>query len=122
MFITEEDRIGTCYLEFQYCKKKNPIKNNKVNVSVIEHWINDSLLISDEDFDGFFGFYSNIFDCALLANGETGFDFFGPNYYDKETTKKIMQELKGIDNKYSNLLVWLDKAVKEYNGFYILGI
>lgn len=122
MFITEEDRIGTCYLEFQYCKKKKPIKSNKVNVGVIEYWKKDSLLISVEDFDVFDRLFADIFNCALLANGETGFDFFGPNYYDKETAKKIMKELKGIDNKYNNLLIWLDKAAKEYNGFYILGI
>ena len=66
--------------------------------------------------------YSSIFDCALLANGKTGFDFYGPNYYNKENTEKILQKLKVIDNKYNNLIIWLEKAVKEANGFYILGI
>ena len=50
MFITAKERIGTCYLEFQYCKNESPIKNNQVDIYIIKHWKNDSLLIRDDEF------------------------------------------------------------------------
>lgn len=119
MFITAKERIGTCYLEFQYCKNNNPIKHKKININAIEHWKEDSLLITD---DNFYKLYSGVFDCALLGNGEIGFDFCGVNYYSKESTEKILQKLKATDNKNEVLIIWLEKAIKEANGFYILGI
>lgn len=122
MFITENERTGTCYFEFQYYKN-NRSKSSKININRIKHWEKDSLLISNEDFDDFYELYENIFNCALLTNGNTGFDCFGPNYYDNETAEKLLQELKEvIDNKYNNLIIWLEKATNEYNGFYLLGL
>lgn len=57
MFIKENERIGGCYLEFQFCKSDVPIKNNSVDIDVIEQWQSDSLLISDEDFGDFYKSY-----------------------------------------------------------------
>lgn len=123
MFITNKERIGTCYLEFHFCKNENPIKFNKVDIDIIENWEEDSLLISDEDFNDFYKLYGNIFNCALFPNGEKGFFPYGINYYDKITSENILFELKRvIDKKYLNLIEWLENSIKEYNGFYILGI
>ena len=123
MFITSKERNGTCYLEFQFCKNDKPIKFGKVNVDLIVSWKEDSLLISDDDFNDFYKLYGKIFDCALFPNGENGFCSYGINYYDKNNSKKILFELKKcIDKKHLNLLEWLEIAVKNYNGFYILGI
>lgn len=123
MFITNKERIGTCYLEFQFCKNENPIKFNKVDIDIIENWEEDSLLISDEDFNDFYKLYGNIFNCALFPNGEKVFFPYGINYYDKITSENILFELKSvIDKKYLNLIEWLENSIKEYNGFYILGI
>lgn len=123
MFIATEERKGTCYLEFQYCKIDNPIKSNKVDVDNIENWKKDSLLIHDEDFNVFYKSYGKIFECALFPNGEKVFFPYGINYYDKATTEKILIELKKIiSDKYYNLILWLEEAVNNYNGFYILGI
>lgn len=123
MFITNKERKGTCYLEFQFCRNENPIKSNKVNIDIVDNWHEDSLLISDQDFNEFYKLYGNIFQCALLPNGEMGFSAYGINYYDKNISEKILFQLKKIiDNKYLNLIEWLDIAIKNYNGFYILGI
>ncbi|MDE6470638.1 MAG: hypothetical protein K2L19_06415 [Eubacterium sp.] len=123
MFIEAKKRVGSCYLEFQYCKTDNPIKNNKVNIDIIEHWKYDSLLIKDDEFNDFYKVHSNIFCCALLANGKIGFDFYGPNYYDNVIAEKLLKRLSEvIDDKHNNLILWLEKAVEKCNGFYILGI
>ena len=123
MFITNKERTGTCYLEFQFCKNDKPIKFGKVDVNLINNWRADSLFISDDDFEEFYKLYGNIFNCALFPNGETGFSSYGINYYDKNDSKNILTELKKcIDKKYLNLLEWLEIATKNYNGFYILGI
>lgn len=123
MFITNKERIGTCYLEFQFCKNDNPIKLDKVNIDIIDNWEDDSLVISDEDFNEFYKFYGKHFECALFPNGKKGFFPYGINYYDKKTTEKILFELKSIiDKKYLNLIEWLEISIKKYNGFYILGI
>lgn len=123
MFISSKDRKGSCYLEFQFCKIDNPIKDNKVICDVVEHWKEDSLLIYDEDFDMFYEKYGYIFECAIFPNGEKGFDYCGINYYDKETTKEIINKLeKIIDKEYEELIEWLRITVEKYNGFYILGL
>ncbi len=121
MFITESERNGSCYFEFQFCKADRPLKDNCVDINAIDYWKNDSLLISDKNFDSFYGLYKDVFDCALLPNGKKGFDYFGVNYYNNETAEKMLQELEHI-NEYKPLILWLKVVMKKYNGFYILGI
>ena len=53
MFITNKERIGTCYLEFQFCKNDKPIKLGKVDVDIIDNWKWDSLLVLDDDLMNF---------------------------------------------------------------------
>ena len=53
MFITNNKRIGTCYLEFQFCKNDKPIKLGKVDVDIIDNWKWDSLLVLDDDLMNF---------------------------------------------------------------------
>ena len=123
MFILNKERIGTCYFEFQFCKNKKPIIFNKIRTNIIDFWQEDSLFISDSDFKEFYELYGEIFECALLPNGKKGFFGYGINYYDKNTTEKILFELrKKTDDKCLNLIVWLENATHKYNGFYILGI
>ena len=121
MFISGKDRKGGSYYEFQFCKIDNPIKANKVISDVVEHWKDDSLLIYDENFDIFYKKYGCIFDCAIFPNGEKGFDYGGINYYDKETTKEIIDKFETV-KEYEELLKWLNIALEKYNGFYILGL
>ena len=53
MFITNKERIGTCYLKFQFCKNDKPIKLGKVDVDIIDNWKWDSLLVLDDDLMNF---------------------------------------------------------------------
>lgn len=123
MFITTKERVGTCYLEFQFCKIEKTVKLNKVDVNIIENWKEDSLLITDEDFEDFYKLYGNILNCALFPNGKKGFFPYGVNYYDKESAEKILSKLKNqIEERYIILISWLEEVIKKYNGFYILGI
>ena len=64
-FITEDKRVGSYHLEFQYCKTDNPIKNNKIDIDNIKHWEYDSLLINADEFNDFYKLYSDVFNCAL---------------------------------------------------------
>ena len=123
MFISESNRKGGAYFEFQFCKIENPVKDNKVICELVEHWKEDSLLIYDEDFDVFYKKYGHIFECAIFPNGEKGFFYCGINYYDINTTKEIIKKLENsIDKEYEKLIDWLKKSVENYNGFYILGL
>ena len=56
MFITNKKRIGTCYLEFQFCKNDKPIKLGKVDVDIIDNWKWDSLLVLDDDLMNFINY------------------------------------------------------------------
>ena len=123
MFITDQERKGTGYYEFQFCKNNNPLIFGKINNKIIRYWEKDSLSILDDEFVDFYKEYGEIFECAVLANGQKGFDDFGINYYDISTTKEILAKLKNrIDKKYIILMDFLEKAIKDYNGFYIMGL
>ena len=123
MFISNNERIGTCYFEFQFCKNKNPIKVGKVNANKIKHKQEDSLFLTDDEFDKFYKLYGEIFKNALFPNGDRGFDMYGVNYYDRISSSKILLYLtKNIDKKYIQLIEWLKISVNTYNRFYILGI
>lgn len=123
MFINVSEKNGSCYLEFAYCRTSRPAPGGKIDLDVFTHWNEDSLLIHDDDFGDFYAHYGDIFSCALLPNGETGFDCYCPNYYDREKTSHILDELRGrISEKYSLLIPWLERAEREFNGFYILGV
>lgn len=123
MFITEKERRGTYYLEFQYCTSDMPVKGGKTDVRFVEPWKADSLLLDADAFDVFYPKYESIFNCALFPNGGTGFDYCGINYYSPEKTEWILELLTpAIAKEYAALLPWLREAVKRNRGFYILGL
>ena len=74
MFITNKERIGTCYLKFQFCKNDKPIKIVKVDIDIIDNWKEDSLLVSDDDFNEFYKLYGKIFECDYFQMAKL--DFF----------------------------------------------
>lgn len=123
LFISPKQRIGCCYYEFQFCKRKRPVRFGKVNTMGIKCWRDDSLLIFDKLFDEFFCKYSHVLKVARFSSGDTGFYPFGINYYDKCFTDTLLQEIKK-DNyvEYEELVSWLEDALNKYNGFYILGL
>lgn len=122
-FVYNDERDGSCYLEFQFCGTDEPLKNGKVRCDNISHWSDDSLYIDWDDFNGFYKLYGGVFGCGVFPNGERGCDSCGVNYYGKEETEKIIGKLSGhIDGEYSALLPWLKTAEKRGRGFYILGV
>lgn len=89
----------------------------------VEHH-QDSLHIYQEYFDDFIKKYP-YFEEVCLKNGKKGkFDYFYmDNYYDRETTKKILDNLKKqIPDHNKKIIKFLEKAIEEHDGFYIHGI
>ncbi len=124
MFITADNHKGTYYFEFHYCKYEKPVCDGKTDWAIVEHWAEDSLLMKADDFDEFLEkYYKSILDCALLPNGDTGFDYCGVNYYDADKTVEFLRKAETLlEEKYSILIPWLNEAVKRKIGFYILGV
>ncbi len=122
-FIHNDEREGSCYLEFQFCNTDKPLKGGKVRLEHIMNWRDDSLYMDWDDFGEFYELYSGVLDCAFLANGERGCDSCGINYYGADETENILAELsRGLDERYSAIVPWLRVAVKRSKGFYILGV
>lgn len=118
MFLSCSERTGTAYFEFQYCKNNWEIK--KLIRQGYRFWDSESLLVSDEDDRKFFFHYGKYLESP---DGQKQFNPFGPNYYTKEHSKRILNNIteeKPLD--WETLADWLKKAVDEYNGFYFFGI
>lgn len=121
-FISNGERNGTCYLEFQFCETDKPLNDGKA-ICNTEFWRDDSLFMHGDDFGEFYELYGDLFGCAVFPNGERGCDSCGVNYYGKEETAKIVEGLSARPNEeYAALLLWLKEAEQRGNGFYILGV
>ena len=126
-FNNQEDRRkfgGTAFLELQYCRMRSETKiDERVSVSAIENWKNDSLYVYIDDMDDFISQYSTAFGCGTYNNLETGcIDIYGINYYSMEQVNEIIENIvKDRPKEYEVLLAWLNGA-SAVNGFYVLGI
>lgn len=48
---------------------------------------------------------------------------FGPNYYDKEQTAKLLELINQLDDyDYTVLKNFLKNAIENYNDIYIIGV
>lgn len=122
-FIRNNQRQGTCYLEFQFCETDNPIKDGKARCDKITHWQDDSIYMDWDDFNDFFELYNDLFGCAVFPNGGCGCDSCGVNYYGKSETEMIAERIAPrIKSCYEELLPWLNAAKENGRGFYILGV
>ena len=115
VFNSQEERRaygGSAFIEIQFCKLSTKRKvTERVALSSIQHWQNDSLYVDDEDL--FYNEYRCIFDTM---------DIFGMKYYGAELIKPIIEKLIKVKPKdYEILVEWLNKA-EAYTGFYILGL
>lgn len=126
-FASQDERRnlgGSAFIELQYCKLKRGAKRKKiVSANSIEHWKSDSLYIYRDDMKEFYTLYSEIFGNGFYNNGKCGtVDLLGINYYTLEQAQFIAERIKSEGPKDCQVLLkWLAN-VKEYNGFYILGI
>ncbi len=121
--INNDERNGTCYLEFQFCDTNKPLKDGRVRCDVLKHWSDDSLFMDWDNFGEFYRLYGDLFGCGIFPDGERGCDSCGVNYYGKEETEKIVRKLSlKITSDYAALLPWLKIAAERGKGFYILGV
>ena len=120
MFVQAKERTWTAY-EFEYCKKHGAPK--KLAKKGWGYWLTDSLLVSPDFDDVFFDQYYKYLKTPYSPDGSNRFDEFGMNYYSKEMTQKIIEQLNEDKPKeYQTLVEWLQKAADQYNGFYFCGI
>ncbi len=121
--IYNDERNGTCYLEFQFCDTNKPLKDGRVRCNALKHWSDDSLFMDWDNFGEFYRLYGDLFGCGIFPDGERGCDSCGVNYYGKEETEKIVRKLSlKITSDYAALLPWLKIAAERGKGFYILGV
>lgn len=126
-FDSQEERRafgGSDFIELQYCRLAHSSELKEIlSVDAISHWKADSLYVSDEDMAVFFSNYADIFCGGIYHNGKSGrVDVCGINYYAPDLSAAILakvQEKRPPD--YELLSSWL-ASVKNYNGFYILGV
>lgn len=86
-------------------------------------WEKDSLLIHIDYEEDFFNGYRRYLEPTNTPNGTCEFCYYGVNYYTKEQTEAILKRIKeDKPEKFEVISSWLEKAVKDYNGFYLLGI
>ncbi len=121
--IYNDERNGTCYLEFPFCDTNKPLKDGRVRCDALKHWSDDSLFMDWDNFGEFYRLYGDLFGCGIFPDGERGCDSCGVNYYGKEETEKIVRKLSlKITSDYAALLPWLKIAAERGKGFYILGV
>ena len=80
--------------------------------------------IYQEYFDDFINKFPYFDEINLEKDRKGTFDYFGiNNYYDKNQTKEILSKMKKqIPDHNKKIIIFLEKAVEEYDGFYIHGI
>ena len=121
MFIPCLERKGSAYFEFQYCKKELSIK--KLLRRGYSFKEKDSLLIHVDSDKDFFENYGDYFKAPKSPDGTQQLDPYGVNYYTKEQTLTIIEQIENDKPPYYETLVaWLKKAITDYNGFFFLGI
>ena len=126
-FKTSEEKTMKPFFEFSYYKfesnftiKKNLLRFLKKKIN--SH--NNSIFLYEQYFNNFINEFP-YFNEITLGDGSKGdFDYFGVNnFYDKQQTELILENLKRDLNDDNKLIIrFLEKACKEYNGFYIHGI
>lgn len=122
MFIPYSEKKGSAYFEFKYCKREWPLKK-MLKPSGYECGEKDSILVHINNDEQFFESYLKYLESTNAPNGTTEFCFYGVNYYTKEHTLVIIEQItKDKPREYEVLAEWLKKAAALYNGFYLLGI
>ena len=121
MFIPCLERKGSVYFEFQYCKKELSIK--KLLRRGYSFKEKDSLLIHVDDDRRFFENYGKSLEKPNSPDGTQKLYPYGVNYYTKEQTLTIIEQIENDKPPYyETLATWLKKAITDYNGFFFLGI
>lgn len=115
ILLTDPERKGNEYFEFQY-----RVKDDEPNREVQKN----SLFLYWDDEETFFEIYEPYFNAMNVLTGkEEPFDFYSENAASKEQARVLREEiLKCRPEEYELFAEWLEKAYTEYNGFYISGM
>ncbi len=114
-------RRGTAYFEFQYCKTEGSVK--RILNFPQEHWLPDSLIMHLEKQERLMEAYLPYLEHPESPDGSSTFCYYGINYYTKERTAQMLEQIKADKPVDCDILIpWLEKAATIYNGFYFLGI
>lgn len=120
LFTTGAERTGTAYYEFQYCKQEGSLKTLEKGNG---YWEKDSLLVHIDSDRDFFEIYGDYLNTPNSTEATQALDPYGVNYYTKEQTFVIIEQIKNDKpQEFDVLVTWLEKAATEYNGFFFLGI
>ena len=116
MFLRPYRLHGDSYIELQKCGKKH------LRFFRVKHEKPDSLYIRAADFERFFEQYGGILRCARLPHGKTGFNAYGINYYDPQTTQALRRIIESscLDD-HQLVAAWLKSCRAGNRGFYVLG-
>lgn len=116
MFVKNSQRRSSAYFSFEYCKRKRLFGVYRRFSFCSE----DCVCVDLDDEKMFFENYGKYLDNPYR---QKGFNYFGPNYYTKEQTLAIIEQINTDKPfEYQILVEWLQKAVEIYNGFYFMGI
>ena len=115
MLLTDPERKGNEYFEFQY-RVKDDEPNRKVQ--------KNSLFLYWDDEEAFLEIYAPYFNAMNVLTGKKEpFDFYSENAASKEQARVLREEiLKHRPEEYEIFAEWLEKAYTEFNGFYISGM
>lgn len=115
MLLTDPERNGNEYFEFQY-RVKDDEPNRKVQ--------KNSLFLYWDDEEAFLEIYAPYFNAMNVLTGKKEpFDFYSENAASKEQARLLREKiLKHHPKEYEIFAEWLEKAYTEYNGFYISGM
>lgn len=118
MFVTNDERNSSAYIEFQYCKSKKTVRFDTIFRNKRYNFLEDSIFVHIDDFEEK---VTNLYPTLKKIDKE--FDMFGPNYFDKEQTANFLELINQLDDyDYTILKRFLKNAIEKYNGIYIIGV
>lgn len=116
MFVSNNARSSSAYFSFEYYKRKKLFCVYRR----LSFWSADCICVHLDDEKMFFENYGKYLENPFK---QIEFDYFGPNYYTKEQTIAIIEQInQDKPLEYEVITEWLQKAVSIYNGFYFMGI
>lgn len=116
MFVKNNERTGSGYIEFQFCKKKKAYFLN--NLVGYKFWSDDSIYLDVDDLENKL---INLYH--ILKNIDPDFSIVDISYFDKEQTISFLEDVEKLnDNNLEVLEEFFKTAIEKYNGIYIIGV
>lgn len=116
MFVKNNERTGSGYIEFQFCKKKKAYFLG--NLVGYKFWSDDSIYLDVDDLENKL---INLYH--ILKNIDPDFSIVDISYFTKEQTVTFLENIDKLqDYDYTVIKNFLKTAIERYNGIYILGV